>query len=195
LNSSFRFNAGIGRIELVVLILVFACLSTIVVPIFLEKKKGAELSVASVNLQTLYQNQVLQYFSSKRFLYSLTRIQSWPDFIAVKPPSGVPEKLVGLDSGDREQVKKLGYRYVPWKEIGFPLRNPSFFLYRVGPENSYSNIAKPGRSHGNPYHFQVVAVADLDADSKPSIMLRSGYVDRNDLFHGMESIYSVDLME
>ena len=195
LNNERQKIAGITRIEIAVLILIVVCLLSVVVPIFLDKKKGTELSIASINLQTLYQNQVLQHFSSKRFLYSLTRIQSWPDFIAAKPPSGNPEKLVGLDSGEHEQVKGLPYKFADWKSVGFSLDNPSYFIYRVGPENSYSSVAKPGKSQGNPHHFQALAIGDLDGDGKPSVMLRSGYVDRNELFHGMEAVHSTDLLE
>ena len=186
----------VSRAEILVLITMVGCMASIILPTWQQKKRASQAAVASYNVQVLYQNQVLQYFSSRNFTYSLTRPVSWPDFFTARPPLGEPEKLVGFiaDPKDPEhQENRL--KYVNWSAIGFPLTQPSYYVYRVEPEPAYETISMIPDLETNPMNFHAMAIGDTDGDGRYSVLLRGGYADSKGQFHGMENLIISDYLE
>ncbi len=186
---------GLSRLELVALTTMLICLLSILYSLYIQKRQSVQTSLAIMNLGSLYQKQVLQYFSARRFLYSLTRPVSRPDFFAAKPPRGRAEQLVGYPGGSSTEKQTNAPRFVAWDRIGFPLNEPSYFIYRVEPEPAFNELARPTEKPGQPYHFHAIAIGDTNGNSRYSVLLRGGYVDEQGFFRGMSQTLVADYME
>ena len=192
-RKNTKSSQGVSRLEIMVLVVMVACLISIMVPFYSDKKRDKEIATAAFNVQSLYNRQVLQYFSNREFSYSLTRLTDWPDFFTAKPPYGRPEHLIGLEAKELQQDSPP--YYVDWQAIGFPLKNISYYVYRVEPEPAFQPIAKDQEKDRNPYHFHAIAIGDTDGDRRYSALIRGGYVDKGNVFRGMPAIATVDLAE
>lgn len=172
-------------------------LLVILVPFFIEKRQSIHAADASMNIRSLYQNQVVSYFSGKRFRYSLTRISTWPDFFSARPPQGKPEKLVGYSGRytDKNGKSVVDPLFVDWNSVGFRLDKESYFIYRVEPAVQFHGKALIGAATRLPLHFQALAIGDTDGDRRYSVLLRGGYVDKDNIFRGMDVTYVGDLTE
>ena len=163
-----------------------------------SKRQQTETAGAVMRVQQLYQTQVVQFFSSHQFFYSLTRTTSWPDFFTAKPPLGKAEELVGYQPPPEEKAHKqsvLRKHYVSWDRVGVELRAPSYFIYRVEPEPNFFELSKPG-DEGNPYYnFHAIAIGDLDGNGRYSLILRGAYIDRDGVFQTDNQVYTADLLE
>lgn len=169
---------------------------TILISSYTAKKHQAEIAVALGQVQRLYQNQVVQYFSARKFGYSLTRSYAWPNFFTARPPRGKQEQLVGYNPEQNKPTPgSPESAYVRWDTVGFPLTQPSYFIYRIEPEPALADSARPGDNLNPFYHFHVMAIGDLDGDGRYSVIMRNAYVDKENRFQAGNQTYTADVME
>lgn len=188
-----RRHMGISRLEIVVLLVMVVCLSSVIVPYFKNRSQLAEVGIATGYVATLYQNQIVNYYSSRYFLYSLTRAKSWPDFFRARPPRSRPELLVGYAGDEKPKISGgvLGMSYVAWNKIGAEIKRPSYYIYRVEPEPSYEGVAKAGDRFAPYYHFHAMAIGDMDGDGRYHVISRAAYADAKGTLQMAPSVISV----
>jgi hypothetical protein len=190
-TSSRACKHGLTSTEIVLLICTALLLSTVLFYKFSTRKVDSQVSLAAMNVQTLFQNEVVQYFSSHQFVYSLTRAKSSTDFFQIKPPSGKAEQLLGYP-GDIYGSNMP--EYVNWQKIGFPLNQPSFFIYRLEPEPFYHEQSKPPPDDIYSYnHFHAMAIADLKGDGNFAVISRGGFLDNKNYFQSQPDAMSIEL--
>ena len=175
------------RAESVLLLVIVGALVCIFFLSFEDKKKLLYTTEALGNVQALYNQQVVRYFSTRSFAYSATRVQgSHEDFKRAKPKSGEEFVLEGFSEAN-DDPEKPAKELTDWTLVGFPLQSPSYFIYRVEPEFAYASVAKPKDGNGH-YHFHAVAIADIDGDSWYEVLARSAYIDEVNFFRGSAGV-------
>ncbi|MDP3212868.1 MAG: hypothetical protein Q8S73_02095 [Deltaproteobacteria bacterium] len=148
-----------------------AMVVAVVVPEVIRRRKAAE---AVDNLQRIYDAEIRYFNRSSE--------ESVAEFVSVNATPSYPPSATGYPASPSAWTRDPG-----WRALGFSIRGPHHYQYRVeasnphsvGPLNAY-NMPEP--------RFTVTAIGDLDGDGVLSTFSCSGYLFRGEFNRGQPTV-------